>query len=115
MKTKFYWVALLASAAFIGQAQGGPHGGRGEMGGGRSCQRRWPVVGGGVALVQLGRSGFPGSGFQTAAPALSGTRGSFGVGAHRGGVGFGIPRYSSFGARPLYRRLVFTGTQEAAH
>ena len=26
MKTKFYWVALLASAAFIGQAQGGAHG-----------------------------------------------------------------------------------------
>ena len=33
MKTKFYWVALLASAALIGQAQGGPHG-EGGMGGG---------------------------------------------------------------------------------
>jgi hypothetical protein len=29
------------------------------------------------------------------------------VGARGGGVGFGIPRYSSFGARPLYRRPVY--------
>src|SRR5438552_6880905 len=36
MKTKFYWVALLASAALIGQAQagGGNHGGGGGGGGG---------------------------------------------------------------------------------
>jgi hypothetical protein len=29
------------------------------------------------------------------------------VGARGGGVGFGIPRYSSFGARPSYRRPVY--------
>src|ERR1700730_16706477 len=35
MKTKFYWVALLASAALIAQAQaGGHHGGGGGFGGG---------------------------------------------------------------------------------
>ena len=34
MKTKFYWVALLASAALIGQAQGGRSRRGGEMGGG---------------------------------------------------------------------------------
>ena len=33
MKTKFYWVALLASAALIGQAQGGGITVEGGMGG----------------------------------------------------------------------------------
>ena len=101
MKTKFYWVALLASAALIGQAQGAPHG-EGGMGGGGGGH----VVGGGVRAGPVG-GGFRGGGFQTAAPALSGTRRSFGVGARGGGVGFGIPRYSSVGARPLYRRPVY--------
>src|SRR4029453_9369210 len=91
MKTKFHWVALLASAAVIGQAQGGDnHGG----GGGRAG----PVGGGG---------GFRGGGFHAAAPAFGGAQRSVGVGTRGGGVGFGIPRYSSVGARPLYRRPVY--------
>jgi hypothetical protein len=99
MKTKFYWVALLASAALIGQAQGGPHGGGGLGGGfGGGGGRAGPVGGGG---------GFRGGGFHAAAPAFGGVQRSVGVGARGGGVGFGIPRYSSVGTRPLYRRPVY--------
>src|SRR5438093_6746744 len=102
MKTKFYWVALLASAALIGQAQGGGyHGGGGGFGGGGR------VGGGGRAGPVGGGGGFRAGGFHAAAPAFGGVRRSFGVGARGGGVGFGIPRYSSFGARPLYRRPVY--------
>ena len=47
MKTKFYWVALLASAALIAQAQaGGHHGGGGGMGGGFAVARPAPARGG---------------------------------------------------------------------
>src|SRR5438093_13239885 len=103
MKTKFYWVTLLASAALIGQVQGGGmgggFGGRGFSGGGN-------VVGGGVRAAPVG-SGFRGGGFHAAAPASGGARTSVGVGARGGGVGFGIPRYSSSGARPLYRRPIY--------
>src|SRR4030095_14493983 len=61
MKTKFYWVALLASAALIGQAQGGGyHGGGGGFGGGG---RAGPVGGGG---------GFRGGGVPGAGPAVGG-------------------------------------------
>src|SRR6476660_1401241 len=95
MKTKFYWVALLASAALIGQAQGG-----GYQGGGGG--RAGPVGGGG---------GFRGGSFHPAAPAFGGVQRSFGVGARGGGVGFGIPRYSSSGARPSYRRPVYNNAQ----
>jgi hypothetical protein len=107
MKTKFYWVALLASAALIGQAQGRDyHGGGGGMGGGFSGGGH--VVGGGVRAGPAGGgSGFRGGGFHGVAPAFGGMRRSFPVGARGGGVGFGIPRYSSFGARPLYRRPVY--------
>ena len=101
MKTKFYWAALLASAALIGQAQGGdnPRGGGGMGGGfGGGGGRAGPVGGGG---------GFRGGGFHAAAPAFGGVHRSVGVGARGGGVGFGIPRYSSVGARPLYRRPVY--------
>ena len=101
MKTKFYWVALLASAALIGQAQGAPHGGGGMGGGGGSH-----VVGGGVRAGPVG-GGFRGGSFHAVAPAFGGERGSFGPGARGGGVGFGIPRHSSVGARPLYRRPVY--------
>ena len=45
MKTKFYWVALLASAALIGQAQGGGNHGGGGVGGGFSGGGH--VIGGG--------------------------------------------------------------------
>jgi hypothetical protein len=109
MKTKFYWVALLASAALIGQAQGGPHGGGGGMGGGfggRGFSGGGHVVGGGIRAAPVG-SGFRGGGFHATAPAFGGARRSFGMGARGGGVGFGIPRYSSFGARPSYRRPVY--------
>jgi hypothetical protein len=47
MKTKFYWFALLASAALIAQAQGdGHHGGSGGMGGGFAAARPAPARGG---------------------------------------------------------------------
>ncbi len=107
MKTKLYWVALLASAALIGQAQGGGnHGGGGGMGGGFSGGG--DIVGGGGRAGPVGGGGgFRGSGFHAAAPAFGGARRSFGVGSRGGGVGFGIPRYSSFGARPSYRRPVY--------
>ncbi|MGC1323028.1 MAG: peptidoglycan-binding domain-containing protein [Candidatus Udaeobacter sp.] len=98
MKTKLYWVALLASAALIAEVQGGGYqgGGGGRVGGGGG--RVGPVGGGG---------GFRGGGFHAAAPAFGGAPRSFGVGTRGGGVGFGIPRYSSQGARPLYRRPIY--------
>jgi Putative peptidoglycan binding domain len=103
MKTKFLWVALLASAALIGQAQGdGYHdGGGGFSGGGRTGS------GGGRAGPVGGGGGLRGGGFHAVAPVIGGARRSFGVGARGGGVGFGMSRYSSFGARPLYRRPVY--------
>src|SRR5437870_6024495 len=104
MKTKFYWVALLASAALIGQAQGGPHGGGGGMGGGFGGGGR--VGGGGGRAGPVG-GGFRGGAFHAAAPAFGGVRRSIGVGSRGGGVGFGMPRYPSVGARPLYRRPVY--------
>jgi len=112
MKTKFLWVALLASVALIGQAQGGGnHGGGGGMGGGfggRGFSGGGHVVGGGGRAGPVGgEGGFRGGGFHAAAPAFGGVRRSFGVGTRGGGVGFGIPRYSSFGARPSYRRPVY--------
>jgi Putative peptidoglycan binding domain len=104
MKTKFYWVALLASAALIGQAQGGPHGGGGGMGGGFGGGGH--VVGGGGRAGPVG-GGFRGGGFRAASPAFGGAHRSLGVGARGGGVGFGIPRYSSVGARPFYGRPTY--------
>src|SRR5882757_8116392 len=102
MKTKFYWVALLASAALIGQAQGGGNrGGGGGMGGGfggRGFSGGGHVVGGGVRAGPVGGGGFSGGGFHAAAPAFGGVRRSFGVGARGGGVGFGMPHYQ----RPVY-------------
>src|SRR5438132_11372123 len=106
MKTKFYWVALLASAALIGQAQGGPHGGGGGMGGGFGGGGR-VGGGGGRAGPVGGGGGFRGGGFHAAAPAFGGVHRSFGVGARGGGAGVGMPRYSSVGARPLYRRPLY--------
>jgi hypothetical protein len=92
MKTKFYWVALLASAALIGQAQGGGnHGGGGGFSGGGH------VVGGGGRAEPVG-GGFRGGGFRAASPAFRGARGSLGVGSRGGGVGFGMPHYQ----RPVY-------------
>src|SRR6266853_671581 len=114
MKTKFYWVALLASAALIGQAQGGgPYGGGGGMGGGfggGGFSGGGHVGGGGGRAGPVGGGGgFRGGGFHAAAPAFGGARRSFGVAARGGGVGSGIPRYSSLGARPSYRQPVYNG------
>lgn len=50
MKTKFYWLALLASAAMIAQANaGGHHGGGGGGGGGFIGRGAAPARGGGVS------------------------------------------------------------------
>jgi len=95
MKTEFYWVALLASAALIGQAQGGGNHGGGGMGGGFSGGGH--VSGGGGRAGPVG-GGFRGGGFHAAAPAFGGVRRSFGVGSRGGGVGFGMPHYQ----RPVY-------------
>ncbi len=89
MKTKLYWVALLASAALIGQAQGGGNHG-GGMGGGFSGGGH--VVGGGGRAGPVG-GGFRGSGSHAAAPAFGGARRSFGAGSRGGGVGYGMPHY----------------------
>jgi Putative peptidoglycan binding domain len=95
MKTKSYWVALFASAALIGQAQGGGnHGGAGGMGGGFGDGGH---VGGGGRAGPVG-GGFRGGGFRAASPAFGGARNSFGVGSRGGGVGFGMPHYQ----RPVY-------------
>src|SRR6202011_2033901 len=89
-------------AALIGQAQGGGyHGGGGGFGGGGR------VGGGGRAGPVGGGGGFRGGGFHAAAPAFGGVHRSVGVAARGGGVGFGMPRYPSVGARPLYRRPVY--------
>ena len=107
MKTKFYWVALLASAALIGQAQGGPHGG-GRRTSGRDFSGGGHVVGGASGLDQLEAEAVSVAVASTQQPRRSvACSRSFGVGARGGGVGFGIPRYSSSGARPLYRRPVY--------
>ncbi len=106
MKTKFYWVMLLASAALIGQAQGGGNQGGGGGFGARGFSGGGHVVGGGVRAGP-GGGGFRGGGFHAAAPAFGGVHRSVGVGTRGGGVGFGIPRYSSVGARPSYRRPVY--------
>jgi Putative peptidoglycan binding domain len=84
MKTKFYWVALLASAALIAQAKaGGYHGGGGGGGGGFAAPH-----GGGGAHV----GGAPGF--------YSGPRGSFGGGR------FMAPgaRFSSYHAPMAFRQ-----------
>jgi len=50
MKTKFYWVALLASAALIAQAQAGGHYGGGGGGGGHfAAGHPGPARGGAVS------------------------------------------------------------------
>jgi Putative peptidoglycan binding domain len=94
MKTKFYWVVLLASAVLIGQAQGGgDHGGGGGFSGGGHVNG-----GGGRAGPVGGGNGFRGGGFRAAAPAFGGERRSLGVGSRGGGVGFVMPHYR----RPVY-------------
>src|SRR6266403_33653 len=54
MKTKYYWVALLASAALIGQAQGGGNpGGGGGMGGGPGGRYHGPSYPGAACSARL--------------------------------------------------------------
>src|SRR5258708_15134065 len=91
MKTKFYWVALLASVALIGQAQGGGnHGGGGGMGGGFGGGGH-VGGGGGRAGPVGGGGGFRGGGLHAAAPAVRRGRSSFLVGSRGGGGGVGLP------------------------
>src|SRR6266496_4475547 len=105
---KFRFLSLLGitSISLAHAAWADPHGG-GFGGGGFSGGGR--VGGGGGRAGPIGGGGgLRGSGFHAAAaPAFGGARRSFGVAARGGGVGFGMPRYSSFGARPSYRRPVY--------
>ncbi|MEY2491289.1 MAG: hypothetical protein QOH24_240 [Verrucomicrobiota bacterium] len=84
MKTKFYWVALLASAAMIAQANAGGHhggGGGGFGGGGRGAPG-----GGGVRASSFGpRGNFGGGRFMGPGPRFSSYRGPMGYGQGRFG------------------------------
>jgi hypothetical protein len=93
----------ITSIALTHAAWAGPHGGGGGGFGGGGH-----VGGGGGRAGPVG-GGFRGGGFHAAAPAFGGARRSFGVAARGGAVGFGIPRYSSLGARPSYRQPVYNG------
>jgi hypothetical protein len=90
MKTKFYWVALLASAALIAQAKaGGHHGGGG---------------GGGFAMVAHPASA------HAAAPAFHPTpRGNFSGGRYMASV----TRVSSYQAPTAFRHQRFAGSDRA--
>src|SRR2546430_3676848 len=95
MKTKFYWVALLASAALTApvQAGGGSHGGGGGGGGGGSFAA--PHAGGGA---------------HAAAPAFhSAPRGNFGGGRFMAPG----PRFSSYGAPMTFRQQRFGASDRA--
>ena len=91
-------------------AWAGPHGGGGGGFGGGGFSGGGHVGGGGGRAGPVGGGGgFRGGDFRAAGPAFGGVRRSFGVGARGGGVGFGIARNSSFGARPSYRQPVYNG------
>jgi hypothetical protein len=96
------------SIALTHAAWAGPHGGGGGGFGGGGFSGGGHVGGGGGRAGPVG-GGFRGGGFHAAAPAFGGVRRSVGVGTRGGGVGFGIPRYSSLGARPSYRQPVYNG------
>src|SRR5438270_12866668 len=90
MKTKFYWLALLASAAMIAQANaGGHHGG----GGGGGC--------GGGGHAAPGGGGARASSF--------GPRGNFGGGRF---MGTG-PRFSSYRSPMAFQQQRFGGSDRA--
>src|SRR6266403_2267048 len=99
----------ITSIALTSAAWAGPHGGGGGGFGGGGFSGGHVGGGGGRAGPVGGGGGFRGGGFHAAAPAFGGARRSFGVAARGGGVGFGIPRYSSLGARPSYRQPVYNG------
>ena len=96
----------ITSIALTHAAWAGPHGGGGGGFGGGGFSGGGHVGGGGGRAGPVGGGGgFRGGGFHAAAPAFGGVHRSFGAEAH--GVGFGIPRYSSLGARPSYRQPVY--------
>jgi hypothetical protein len=91
MKTKFYWVALLASAALIAQAKAGGH----------------PGGGGGGSFAAPPHAGAPA---HVAAPAFySAPRGSFGGGRFMGPG----QRLSSYQAPMAFRQQRFGGSDRA--
>jgi Putative peptidoglycan binding domain len=105
MKTKFYWLALLASAALIAPAQGGGGHFGGGGGGGRS--------GGGGG----GRSGGGGGHFGGGGARFSGGGGHFGGGPSFHSANFGGggrfaapgPRFSAMGGRSSFRQHSISG------
>ena len=108
-KLRLFSLVGITSIALTSAAWAGPHGGGGGGFGGGGFSGGHVGGGGGRAGPVGGGGGFRGGGFHTAAPAFGGARRSFGVAARGGGVGFGIPRYSSLGARPSYRQPVYNG------
>src|ERR1700730_6075830 len=90
MKIKFYWVALLASAALIAQAKAGGHNGGGGGGGFAA-----PHAGGGA---HVGSPGF-----------YSAPRGNFGGGRFMAPG----PRFSSYHAPMAFRQQRFGGSDRA--
>src|SRR5580765_7708204 len=96
----------ITSMALTYAAWAGPHGGGGGGFGGGGFSGGGHVGGGGGRAGPVG-GGFRSGGFHAAAPVFGGARRSFGVGVRGGEVGFGIPRYSSLGARPSYRQPVY--------
>jgi Putative peptidoglycan binding domain len=100
----------LISAAFIGLTQptwASPHGGGGGFGGG-GFGGGGHLGGGGRAGPIGGGGGYRGGGFRGGAFGFHGATPMF-AGARGGGVGFGVPRYSSSGTRPSYRQGVYSG------
>ncbi len=106
MKTKFYWLALLASAALIAPAQGGGGHFGGGGGGGRSG-------GGGGG----GHFGGGGGHFGGGAARFSGGGGHFGGGPSFRSANFGGggrfaapgPRFSAMGGRSSFRQHSISG------
>jgi hypothetical protein len=104
MKTKFYWVALLASAALIAQANaGGHHGGGGGFGGGG----RAGAVGGGARASSFGpRGSFGGGRFMGPGARFSSYHAPMGFQQQRfGGSDRAFGRSGQFAARTANRRF----------
>lgn len=97
MKTKFYWVALLASAAMIAQAKAGGHYGGGGGGGFAMAAHSAPAHAAAPAVQSAPRGNFGGGRY--IAP---GTRFS----SYRAPTAFGQPRFVA-ADRPLARSRQF--------
>jgi len=107
MKTKFYWVALLASAAMIAQANAGGHhggGGAGFSGGGHAAPG-----GGGVRASSFGsRGNFGGGRFMAPGPRFSSYRAPMAFHQQRFGGSdraFALARSRQFGTEMASRRF----------